>query len=203
MNKLSDDNYITVSSKPVREEIKVKSSRFIAHIFHAETKESAEELLSHVRKKYHDATHNCFAWRINANEYRYSDDGEPSGTAGKPIFNIIESKNILRILIVVTRYFGGTKLGTGGLSRAYSEAAIAGLNKCSLLTKTRYTTIDLLTTYDHLQELLHLVNKFNGNVNNSEYAEKIKISVEIPSCRFSGFQAEINNLLQRGIAVII
>ncbi len=107
-----------------------KKSKFIAHAFYVESINEAEEYLGKIRKKYYDARHNCYAYRINVEDETYekqSDDGEPSGTAGAPILNILKKKELSNVLVVVTRYFGGILLGTGGLVKAYSEAAISAV----------------------------------------------------------------------------
>lgn len=117
----------TIKEENVQAEIVEKKSKFIANVFYVETSRDAEEIIKNINKKYYDARHNCYAYSVkNPNESikRFSDDGEPSGTAGAPMLNIIEKNNISNILIIVTRYFGGILLGTGGLVRAYSEATI-------------------------------------------------------------------------------
>jgi putative IMPACT (imprinted ancient) family translation regulator len=111
VGNVNADSYRTISSK-IRNEIKIIDSRFIASAFPVSVKEEAEDIIKQVRIEFYDANHNCFAYRIgiSGEVFRYSDDGEPSGTAGVKIFRAIQSKNISDILIVVTRYFGGTKL---------------------------------------------------------------------------------------------
>ena len=105
-------------------------------------KQQAETVYANIRRKYYDATHNCFAYRISPDDFRYSDDGEPSGTAGRPIFQVLENKNLTQTIIIVTRYFGGTKLGTGGLSRAYADTASEVISKTKLDVKTIYANTD-------------------------------------------------------------
>ena len=119
---------MTVSDKIHSTELKVKGSKFIASIIHSDNKFIAEKKYQEFKQKYYDASHNCYAYRISENDFRYSDDGEPSGTAGLPIFKVLENNEIFEALLVVTRYFGGTKLGTGGLARAYSDAALECIN---------------------------------------------------------------------------
>ncbi len=118
-------------------EVIEKKSRFIASIFPIQTEEEALTYLSQVRKKYYDARHNCFAYVVgekNETE-RCSDDGEPSGTAGRPMMDVLTGQGLHNVLVVVTRYFGGTLLGTGGLVRAYSAAVKAGLENCVIQEK--------------------------------------------------------------------
>ena len=122
----------------VSAEIVEKKSKFIANIFYVETREEAENVIKDINKKYHDARHNCYAYRIIENGQtvqKASDDGEPSGTAGAPMLNIISKKNLNNILVVVTRYFGGILLGTGGLVKAYSSAVTKALENASIVDK--------------------------------------------------------------------
>ncbi len=123
------DRYFSVDDGP-EAETKVKGSRFIAQIFRADGAEAARTCLAQVRRRYHDATHHCWAQRIGPPENvleRHEDDGEPAGTAGIPILNALRRGGLLDVIAVVTRYFGGTKLGTGGLCKAYREAAATAL----------------------------------------------------------------------------
>ena len=125
-------------SENVSSEIVEKKSKFIANIFYVESVEEAEEKIKEIKKKYYDARHNCFAFSVyteDGNIDRFSDDGEPSGTAGSPMLAILKAQNLSNILVVVTRYFGGILLGTGGLTRAYSSAAINAIEKGNLIKK--------------------------------------------------------------------
>ena len=196
------DEYLTVSSQPVSSEIKVSDSKFIGHVFHVLTKHQAESVYSNIKRKYHDATHNCFAYRISEDEFRYSDDGEPSGTAGLPIYKILENKNLSQTIVIVTRYFGGTKLGTGGLVRAYSDTALDVLDKTKIETKVRYVTVTVETTYETMSVLLDFVNKYNGIIGKTEYTEKISFCLQIPTTKFDEFNKNILAYTDRGIVII-
>ena len=123
--------FVTIKEN-VQAEITEKKSKFIANIIKVENKNEAEENILKLKKKYYDAKHNCIAYRIKEDQgviEKASDDGEPQGTAGQPILNILQKNNLCNILVVVTRYFGGILLGTGGLVRAYSEATTKALEK--------------------------------------------------------------------------
>jgi len=198
MHNLKDDQFYTVEHTESSTELNVKGSRFITNIFHVRSKREAEDRYDRMRRKYHDATHNCYAYRINENVYRYSDDGEPAGTAGRPILQILEHKNLHQVLIVVSRYFGGTKLGIGNLSRAYADSAKQILEQVKIIVKIKYKTISLLTDYDHMSEILMLVNKFSGTIGKTDYTEKVIFSVQIPFSKFTRFQEEINSMINRG-----
>ncbi|MCD8214860.1 MAG: YigZ family protein, partial [Clostridiales bacterium] len=131
------------------DEVVVKKSRFIADVYPAETEAEALERISEVKKKYHDARHNCCAYRIGKKgEFlKYSDDGEPQGTAGIPMLDILKGEDITDAVVIVTRYFGGILLGTGGLVRAYSQAAKAGLKAAETVTMTLYRRTEITSDY--------------------------------------------------------
>jgi uncharacterized YigZ family protein len=202
MAEQNADEYFTVSSQPVSAEIKVNDSKFIGHIFHVLTKHQAESVYANIKRKYHDATHNCFAYRISADQFRYSDDGEPSGTAGLPIYKILEKKDLLQTIIIITRYFGGTKLGTGGLIRAYTDAALNVLGKTKIERKIRYITVTVETSYDNMSLLLDFVNRSNGIIGKTEYAEKISFCLQIPTTKFEEFNKNILASPDREIVIV-
>ncbi len=197
---LSADEYL-VPAMTANAEIKVKGSRFIAAIFHAETKESAEEQVLILKKTNYNATHNCFAYRIDGNLFRYSDDGEPSGTAGKPILQTIDGQNINEVLCVVTRYFGGTKLGTGGLIRAYSEAAAEALKQLRLKVKVRSELIRLGLHYEQENIIRNLLNEFNGKIVDSDYTDQIKMDVSIPESLRRNFVERLTEITHSTVTV--
>ena len=161
-------------------EIVEKKSKFIANIFYIESIEEAEEIIKDIKKKYYDARHNCFAFRIdNGNISRFSDDGEPSGTAGAPILNILEGRNLSNILAIVTRYFGGILLGTGGLVRAYSDATIAALEKATIVNKVLGKVIVLEAEYKELENIKYYLKNEDINLVDIDYKEKIYIKMEV------------------------
>jgi len=202
MGMENSDTYLTVSSQPVSVELKVKGSKFIGHIFHVLNKNQAETVYNNIRRKFHDATHNCFAYRISADEYRYSDDGEPAGTAGKPIYQLLEKKNLVQTIIIITRYFGGTKLGTGGLIHAYTDTAREVLTKTKIETKTTYKTLTIETPYETLSNLLDLLNRYQGIIGKTEYSDKITYCVQIPLSRSNQFSSDLNAFSERGIKIV-
>src|SRR5689334_18781908 len=130
-----DTSFKTITGHS-RAELKVRGSRFIGTAVPVNSKEQALEELEKIRKEFWDATHNCYAWRLAPDglQYRFADDGEPSGSAGKPILFVVQQRELANVLVVVTRYFGGTKLGVGGLARAYSDAAMAALDLAEVIT---------------------------------------------------------------------
>lgn len=156
---MSNPQPIQTIQDRVRSEVKVRGSRFIATAVPVKDKVAATDVIEQIRKEFWDASHNCFAYQLapNGAEYRFSDDGEPSGTAGKPILFAIQQRDLLDLLIVVTRYFGGTKLGAGGLARAYAEAANNALNEAEKVTIWPTTRIRVFTPYDDVSEVRRLV----------------------------------------------
>lgn len=166
----------------VSAEIVEKKSKFIADLIYVQSVEEAEEHISRIRKKYFDAKHHCFAYSIMTNEgiiNRASDDGEPSGTAGMPMLNIINKNELINVLVVVTRYFGGILLGTGGLVRAYSESTIKAINSAEFVIEERGYEIEIEINYNDFEKLSYYCKKNNINIINSEYVEKIICTLEL------------------------
>ncbi|MBI5324041.1 MAG: YigZ family protein [Ignavibacteriae bacterium] len=145
------DIYYTID-KAESAEIKILGSRFISHANNSSSKDIAMDFLQNIKEQYHDATHNCFAYKIGKDglEFRAVDDGEPSGSAGKPILFSINKHKLSDVIVVVTRYFGGKKLGVGGLARAYSQAADEVLQKCNYKKINITTPVKIICTYEDL-----------------------------------------------------
>lgn len=163
-------------------EIEEKKSRFIANVYYIENAEEAEEHLKQIRKKYFDARHNCFAYRIleeNGVKEKQSDDGEPSGTAGAPMLNILQKNNLYNVLIVVTRYFGGTLLGTGGLVRAYSDATIKSLENAKVIIQTKGYLINVIIEYKDLEKFKYYCRMHGIIIVNTVYENNIICTMEI------------------------
>ena len=163
-------------------EIVEKKSRFIASIYHVETKEEAESIINIIKKKYYDAKHNCFAFIINENNLkieRQSDDGEPQGTAGAPLLNILRKKDLENVLLIVTRYFGGILLGTGGLTRAYNEAGIKVVEKAEIIEFEEGLEIKVEVSYDYNDEFKYILEKNKIDIIETNYNEKIEYILEL------------------------
>lgn len=163
-------------------EIVEKKSRFIADVFPISTEEEALEILEKVKKQYWDARHHCWAYVIGEQQVqeRCSDDGEPGGTAGKPILEVIRGKKLRNVLVVVTRYFGGTLLGTGGLVRAYTQAAQEGLACSTIITRITGFKLKIMTDYTGLGKIQYLLGQRGIPVFESEYTEKVTLFILIP-----------------------
>ena len=184
------DKYF-VPANEASAKITVKGSKFISHIFPVESREHAEKVYASVQKKYYDATHNCFAYRIDENTFRYSDDGEPSGTAGRPILQVLDGAELFEVLCVVTRYFGGTKLGTGGLIRAYSDAAKEALKTIKIKEKIRTEVLKLKSAFGMENRIFHLLDQMSGKLVDSVYGQDINLTVEIPRSNVEPFLKQL------------
>lgn len=168
-------------------EIVEKKSRFIAVIRHVDSEEEALEMLESLRKQYWDARHHCFAYIIGKKSecMRFGDDGEPGGTAGKPMLEVLQSRKLCNVCAVVIRYFGGTLLGTGGLVRAYSGAVVEGLKHTDVITKELAIRTRLNTDYTDLGKLQYVVAQ-EGLLpaGETEYTDRVMMPVAIPANRY-------------------
>ncbi len=194
------DEYLVPAAETAAE-TKVKGSKFIASIFHAVSKEEAEKIYEQVKKKFYNASHNCFAYRIDKDIFRYSDDGEPTGTAGKPILQILDGAGLIEALCVVTRYFGGTKLGTGGLIRAYSDCSSNAVKSLKIKTKVRTQRLLLVFNYDQENTVRTFLNRVNGRITCSDYAEKVQLCVDIPQSKCALFEDQLIEAAQSSIKI--
>lgn len=163
-------------------EIIEKKSRFIATVLPIETEEEALEFIAKMKKKYWDARHNCYVYSIGMNREftRCSDDGEPSGTAGRPMLDVILGEDIYNVAVVVTRYFGGVLLGTGGLVRAYSKAVQEGLAASKVILKQKGIALKITTDYTGLGKIQYIAGERNIPVLDSEYTDKVVMKLLVP-----------------------
>ena len=178
-----------------------KKSKFIANAFYVESEEQVTQILNKIHKKHYEAKHHCYAYRIQDKDNiikRQSDDGEPSGTAGMSIMNIIEKKDLTNILVIVTRYFGGILLGTGGLSRAYSEATKKALEVSCEVEKEEGYIVEVILDYNYTEELEHFLRYNNIKIIEKQYNEKVKMLLEINKTKFDKLlQKNSNENLQK------
>lgn len=165
-----------------QDEIVEKKSRFIATVRPVETEEEAVAFINEMKKKYWDAKHNCSAFVIGERQEfnRCSDDGEPAQTAGRPMLDVLLREGITNVAVVVTRYFGGVLLGTGGLVRAYQEATKAGLNASRIIVKQKGKRLAVQTDYTGLGKLQYLFASENVTIEETEYTENVTIHAVIP-----------------------
>lgn len=163
-------------------EIVEKKSRFIANVRLVETEEEALAFIEEMKKKYWDARHNCYVYSVGTNrEYtRCSDDGEPSGTAGRPMLDVILGENIYNVAVVVTRYFGGILLGTGGLVRAYSKAVQEGLKSSRIIEKQYGISMEVTTDYTGIGKIQYIAGERKLPILDSEYTDKVILKLLVP-----------------------
>ncbi|ONI45813.1 YigZ family protein [Candidatus Epulonipiscioides gigas] len=170
--------FITIKDNAVAEIIE-KKSRFIGQAFIIQNEEQAEDYILKVRKEHYKATHNCYAYQLDENIQKFSDDGEPSGTAGRPIFDVIKGKEIKNALVVVTRYFGGTLLGTGGLVRAYSRATKEVIEQAELIRMVTIKLIKLVCSYNEFGKLEYLLKSNNYIIRETLFTNEVNVFVEV------------------------
>jgi len=188
-------SYLTIAG-PVRTEIpRIKGSRFIADAAPAGNVPGAEAVIDRIRTEFPDATHHCYAWRLgrDGGQFRFSDDGEPSGTAGRPILQRLEGASLTGVVLVVTRYFGGTKLGAGGLVRAYGAAAAAVLDLARIeeVVVTRRLTVEV--GYDDIPALQAFMAAHGIEPTTSDYGEVVRLGFDVPENDVAGFRAELRD----------
>lgn len=172
-------------------EYTVNRSRFIGRCFPVDSEEAALCLLGDIRKKHWDATHNCFAYRIGENAAaRFSDDGEPGGTAGKPIMDILTGRGLTNVLCVVTRYFGGILLGAGGLVRAYSKSAADAVTKAGIVSYLPGTILDIPMDYSRYGALEGFI-RANAEVRNVAFAQNVVVTVAVEDTNLLKFMKEV------------
>jgi len=189
------NEFFTVS-KPSESLYIVKKSKFISNVVPVNDNKEAEDYIDKFRKKYWDATHNVYAYSLGLNNeiQKFSDDGEPSGTAGKPVLEVIKSKGVKNVLIVVTRYFGGILLGAGGLIRAYSESASLGLKKSKIIKKIKCDVFQITTDYNMLGKLRWELNQKGLIIRDINYTEDVKMKIFVCTNYSIDFKQLIMNL---------
>jgi uncharacterized YigZ family protein len=175
----------------------VRGSRFIGTAIPVDTRDAAAAELDAIRKEFWDATHNCYAWRLAPDglQYRFADDGEPSGSAGKPILFVLQQRELVNALVVVTRYFGGTKLGVGGLARAYGETASAVLDLVSVVAEFDRDTLQVFTTYEDMRAVRQLVESYALSFE-EEFRDVITYRMQIRSDKVDEFSARLTETSQ-------
>lgn len=176
-----EDRYIALAEPGIGEIIE-KKSRFIGYTASVSSEEEASDFIASIRKKHYDARHNCFAFSIGTDmpNLRFSDDGEPQGTAGKPILDVIKSSGIRNICIVVTRYFGGTLLGTGGLVRAYTDASRAAIENSVTKVMQRLMRCSIDTNYSDMGKIQYILSSADIPVRDIQYTDHVALTVDLP-----------------------
>lgn len=179
------DEFITIENNVISE-FTEKKSKFIGNLFYVESTKEAEEIIKKTKKKYFDAKHNCIAYRVIEEGKiieRFSDDGEPPGTAGLPMLNILQKNNLVNVLIIVTRYFGGILLGTGGLVRAYQNSLMLSIEKSKKLIKCLGEYLEVTMDYSDFDSFKYYCRNNKINIVEINYKENIVCKIELEEDR--------------------
>lgn len=195
MIPMAPDEYQTLEN-PSEGFYKEKGSKFIALALPVQTIEDFKMQLEMIRKQYHDARHHCYAYRLGPEpwESRQNDDGEPSGTAGKPIYGQIQSFGLTNIMVVVVRYFGGVKLGTGGLIQAYKTSARDAINNGKIITLTWNTMLNICFDYVNMDPVMRIIRDEGARIISQESAEKCAISLEVRKGNFESLRQKMSSI---------
>ena len=185
-------------------EFEEKKSRFIGRAYPVESEDEARARIEEAKRRYWDATHNVFAYRIGwrPEVQRFSDDGEPGGTAGMPVLEVLRGEKLNEVLVIVTRYFGGTLLGTGGLVRAYTRAAQEAVRAAGVIRKEVCRRCRLMIDYTQLGKLQYALNKNHYWIENTEYADRVGLSVIVPESQQGAFKALLTDLGEGQLAPV-
>lgn len=192
-------NYL-IPARATLVEQQVQKSRFLCHIEHCPDRQAGENFVRRIALLHRDAHHNCWAMIAGPPHdplgYGMSDDGEPRGCAGKPMFNVLQHADIGEIGVVVSRYFGGIKLGTGGMARAYSSSVQLGLAALSTRQRIHYSTFACSVPYDSQQLLLYLLRQADGRIRTTDYGEQVHLELEVPQSQERDFLASLESQAQ-------
>ncbi len=187
-----------IPAQPFRCEIEVKHSRFITTIEFAETTEAALTFISRIKQEFPTASHNCWAYLIgppgSTDRIGLSDDGEPHGVAGKPMLTTMQHGDIGDIAVVVTRYFGGTKLGKGGMVKAYTQAVKTALEQLDRVEKIEWTELTVQCGYQLLDSIERLLSEYEAELMEKQFAEKICLKLKLPEEQLASFQTRLTDL---------
>ncbi|TPR17718.1 YigZ family protein [Apilactobacillus timberlakei] len=196
-------NYLTIKTKGSNE-VDIKKSRFICNIARVQNEEEANNFIESIKLENKKATHNCYAYVIGQDDHiqRASDNGEPSGTAGVPILDAIKMIGIHNTVAVVTRYFGGIKLGAGGLIRAYSNATTKAIESVGVIEKVLQTEITINVDYKLFNQLQYHLNENDINIIDTQYTDKVSVIVAIDNHYIENFKQDIVNLLNNRVNMV-
>ena len=183
-----------IPSAPGEAEFTEKRSRFLGHVRCIETEDEAKAFVAEMKKKYYDARHNCWCYLLRDGTERYSDDGEPQGTAGQPILNVLEREGVQDVLCVVTRYFGGILLGAGGLCRAYTKAAKDALDDAGISELRPWSVLRLDCPYALFERVKLELEKRGGLLRDTDYGAEIAMTVLLPEPEEAAFAAALREL---------
>jgi uncharacterized YigZ family protein len=183
-----------VPTRAAEAEFVEKRSTFIGHVWPVETEDEARAHIDEMKKKYHDARHNCWCYLLKDGPVRYSDDGEPQGTAGQPMLSVFQKEEVTNVCCVVTRYFGGVLLGAGGLVRAYTQSAKDALDAAGLSVVRRWVAFAVTCPYSYLERVKQAVTALDGAVGDIDYAADVTVQALLPEGRAGEFSARMTEL---------
>ncbi|MGX6962200.1 YigZ family protein [Vagococcus xieshaowenii] len=198
------NHYITIKEDGIHE-IDIKKSRFITQLVRIESEEQAREIIQQTKKEHWKANHNCSAYVLGNKQeiQRSSDDGEPSGTAGVPMLEVLKKQDIINTLTIVTRYFGGTKLGAGGLIRAYSSAVSEAVLAIGLVKGTLRQEIMLTIDYSQHSTLEYFLTQHQYAISETTFTEKVTVHVMVNETEVTTFEEAVTNLLNGQIQLTL
>ena len=191
-----------VPTKPSETEFTEKRSTFIGHVWPVETEVEARARVDEMKKKYHDARHNCWCYLLRDGPVRYSDDGEPQGTAGQPMLAVFQKEGVTNVCCVATRYFGGVLLGAGGLVRAYTQSAKDALDAAGISVVRRWVELAVDCPYSFLERVKLACAAQGGAVGEIEYAAAVTVRALLPEGGVEAFQAQMTELSGGGIRAV-
>ena len=171
-----------------------KRSSFLGHVRFAGTEDAAREFINEMKKKHYDARHNCWCYIVREGAVRYSDDGEPQGTAGLPMLEVFKREGVENVVCVVTRYFGGVLLGTGGLLRAYTKSAKDALDAAGIAAVRRWVKLETACPYSLLERMKTECMALEGAVSDVEYGADVRMSFLLPEAKAEAFCARVTEL---------
>ncbi|MBP3482318.1 MAG: YigZ family protein [Alistipes sp.] len=192
---MEDDRYLTIEAE-CGAVYKEKSSKFLAYAYPVRSEEEIRDILNSLKKQYYDATHHCYAWRLGAHgeNFRSNDDGEPSGTAGKPILGQLLSHGVTYCLIAVVRYFGGTKLGVSGLITAYKEAARAALEAGNIVERTTDISIAIRFPYVVMNDVMRIVKEMEPNICEQRFDNVCSMTLSIRAGKAESLRGKLQKV---------
>ncbi|MFB3057065.1 MAG: YigZ family protein [Ignavibacteriaceae bacterium] len=194
-NILTVDNFAEVTYKE-------KSSVFVGQVYHCETENEAANILEPIKKKHYDATHHCYAYKLITEQFKYSDDGEPNGSAGIRILNAIEHFNLINVIVVITRYYGGTKLGVGPLGKAYYTSAYDVLKNAKKLEKVFFQKVNIEADFNYISHIHRILSNHNAIIENSVYKEKAIFECYIMPSELSKITFQLKDISKAEIKIV-
>ena len=180
-----------------------KKSRFIGRVWPVETEEEALQKIAEMKKQHYDATHNCWAYIIRGGAMRFSDDGEPGGTAGNPMMQVLQKEELNNIVCVVTRYFGGTLLGAGGLVRAYTKGAKIAIDAAGKSMKRVWSVLYIPCPYTYYERLKLEIAAFDGVIRDTQFGAEIELEVLIAAPKTDGFIARLTDMTSGTVEALV